>query len=95
MVRLTTHFAVRLTPRGGADRIEGVDEAGVLRVRVRPAPVDGAANDALIRLLAEELDVPRSSVSIESGATGRRKRVSIAGVSPAQLGARWPGIEAA
>jgi uncharacterized protein len=95
VVRLTTRFAVRLTPRGGADRIERVDEAGVLRVRVRPAPVDGAANGALIRLLADELDVPRSSVSIESGATGRRKRVSIAGVTAAQLAARWPGIEAA
>ena len=55
-------FAVRLTPRGGADRVDGVVD-GVLRVRVAAPPVDGAANTALIRLLARELDVPVGSAT--------------------------------
>ena len=45
----TARFAVRLTPRGGADRVDGV-LAGALRVRVAAAPVDGAANAALMAL---------------------------------------------
>jgi len=84
-------FAVRLTPRGGADRVEGV-VAGVLRARVSAPAVDGAANDALVRLLARELDAPRSDVRIVTGATSRRKLVAVVGVAPETLLARWPGL---
>jgi hypothetical protein len=85
-------FSVRLTPRGGADRVDGVDEEGVLRARVASAAVEGAANDALIRLLARELDAPRSGVRIVTGATSRRKLVAVIGVAPETLVARWPGL---
>jgi hypothetical protein len=84
-------FTVRLTARGGADRVEGAED-GLLRVRVAAPPVDGAANDALRRLLASELGIGRTAVEIVSGATARRKVVAVAGVDPAAIAARWPGL---
>lgn len=89
---MESRFTVRLTPRGGANRIDGVAD-GVLRVRVAPAPVEGAANTALVRLLADELDVPRTDVRLVGGATGRLKRIVVEGLAPEQLRERWPGIE--
>jgi uncharacterized protein YggU (UPF0235/DUF167 family) len=65
-------FAVRLTPRGGADRIEGVNDAGALAVRVAAAPVGGGANAALLRLLAEDLGVAKGAVRLVAGASGRK-----------------------
>ena len=50
-----------------------------LRIRLAAPPVDGAANDALVRLLAEQLGVARSSVTIVRGHSGRSKVVEIAG----------------
>jgi uncharacterized protein YggU (UPF0235/DUF167 family) len=85
-------FTVRLTPRGGADRVEGPGEDGVLRARVAAPPVDDAANRALVRLLAHELDLAPSAVRIVSGATSRRKVVAVAGVDPVAILARWPGL---
>jgi uncharacterized protein YggU (UPF0235/DUF167 family) len=84
-------FGVRLTPRAARDEIRSVDEAGVLLVRVAAAPVEGAANEALTRLLARELGVPRTGVSLESGARGRRKRVRVP-LGPAAVRARWPDL---
>lgn len=75
---------VRLTPAGGADRIDGlaVDAAGeaFLKARVRAAPEDGAANAALVGLLAKALGVPKSAVRIERGHTARVKLVAAAGI---------------
>ncbi len=82
---------VRLTPRGGADRVDGVVE-GVLRVRVAAPAVDGAANKALLRLLADELGVARGAVRLATGETSRTKVVEVEGVDPAALASRWPGI---
>jgi len=75
---------VRLTPRGGQDRIDGLGEAGgraVLRVRVASPPVDGTANAALILLIARRLGVAKSAVRIAAGQTGRVKTLEIAGES--------------
>jgi uncharacterized protein (TIGR00251 family) len=52
-----------------------------LKVRLTAPPVDGAANDALVRFLAERLGVPRSAVSLVSGTGGRLKVVEVAGVA--------------
>ncbi len=84
-------FTVRLTPRGGADRVDGVVD-GVLRVRVAAPAVEGAANEALVRLLARELGVGRSAVWIVGGATARRKVVAVSGVRSGTVLARWPGL---
>ncbi len=74
---------VRLTPKGGRDAIDGLDTLSdgntVLKARVRAAPHEGAANDALCRLLAKAAGVPPRNVEIESGATSRIKRVKIVG----------------
>jgi uncharacterized protein YggU (UPF0235/DUF167 family) len=85
-------LAVRLTPGGGADLIEGVAD-GVLRTRVAARPVDGAANDALLRLLADALGVPRSRVSLRSGARSRVKVIEVDGVEPERLRSIWPGLD--
>ncbi len=89
----SVRFAVRLTPRAGADRVDGVSDEGVLQVRVVAPAVDGAANAALVRLLADELDVARTSVQMVAGATGRRKLIVVDGVSPEEAAARWPGVK--
>jgi uncharacterized protein YggU (UPF0235/DUF167 family) len=82
---------VRATPRGGRDSIDGVRD-GLLLVRVAAAPADGAANEALLRLVAEAAGVPRTSVRLVTGATGRRKVVAVEGADRAALVARWPDL---
>lgn len=75
-------LAVRLTPRGGSARIEGIvdwDGQPVLRVRVAAPPVDGAANAALLIFLAKALDLPRSAVALVAGDHSRVKRLRISG----------------
>jgi uncharacterized protein YggU (UPF0235/DUF167 family) len=88
-------IAVRLTPRGGADRIDGwgEDDAGrrFLKVRVRAAPVEGEANAALEALLARALGVPKRAVSIVSGASARLKTLAVEGVSEAEASVRLGG----
>jgi len=64
----------------------------VLRARVAAPPVEGAANQALLRLLATELDVPRRDVRLIAGASGRTKLVAVEGVEPDVLTERWPGL---
>jgi uncharacterized protein YggU (UPF0235/DUF167 family) len=77
---------VRLTPRGGRDAIDGIeqrdDEQCVLKARVRAAATDGEANDALIALLAHAAGVPPRGVRLISGASARIKRLTIAGHGP-------------
>ena len=84
-------LSVRLTPRGGRDAIDGVetlaDGRSVLKLRVRAAPSEGEANTALLALLARELDLPRSSVTLSAGATARLKTVALTG-DPQALAAR-------
>jgi len=76
-------LSVRLTPKGGRDAIDGIevlaDGRAVLKARVRSAPVDGAANAALIALIAQTAGVPRSAVGFVAGETARIKRLRIAG----------------
>jgi uncharacterized protein YggU (UPF0235/DUF167 family) len=90
---VSARFAVRLMPRGGADRVDGVSDEGVLQARVSAPAVGGAANAALVRLVAEELDVSRSSVRLVAGATGRLKLIMVDGLSPQGVARRWPGIK--
>ncbi len=82
-------LAVRLTPRGGREALDGwaVDGDGrpYLKVRVAAPPVEGAANAALIAFLAKTLGVPRTSLAIVSGAGARLKLIDIAGCDPLSL----------
>ena len=87
----SVRFAVRLTARSSSSLIDGVVD-GVLKVRVAAAAVEGAANTALIQLLAGELRVARRDVRIVAGATSRQKLVVIDGLEPDAVIARWPGL---
>jgi uncharacterized protein len=78
---------VRVRPRAARTEIVG-EHGGALKIRVAAPPVDGAANEALIRLLAEQLGVDRSAVTISRGKSGRGKVVRVAGVAPEQAAAR-------
>jgi uncharacterized protein YggU (UPF0235/DUF167 family) len=80
---------VRLTPSGGADRIDGLakDANGetYLKARVCAAPEKGEANASLEKLLAKAFRVAKSSVKVARGTTARLKTVEIEGVSDAEL----------
>jgi uncharacterized protein len=82
-------LAVRVTPRGGRDAIDGIETLAngrsVLKVRVRAVADGGEANRAVTELLATALGVPKSNVRLTSGFTSRTKQVAIDG-DPARLG---------
>lgn len=65
---------------------------GVLRARVAAPAVDGAANEALLRLIARELGIARRDVRLVAGATGRTKLASVEGVTAERVRARWPDL---
>jgi hypothetical protein len=77
-------FVVRVTPRASRDAIAGEHE-GALKVRITAPPLENRANDALRRLLASGLNVPVSAVRIVGGEKNRNKRVSVVGVTRAQV----------
>lgn len=82
---------LRLTPKGGRDAIDGVetlsDGRAVLKARVRAAPTEGEANDALRRLIAKSVGVPLRDVTLAAGATARIKRLAISGDGPTLVAA--------
>lgn len=83
---------VRLQPGASVDRVDGwrSDASGrpVLAVRVRARPADGAANEALLTVLARALDRPRSALSLARGAQSRLKAVVVEGLSDEAVAAR-------
>jgi uncharacterized protein len=84
-------LAVRVVPRGGRTAIAGVRGEALL-VRIAAAPVEGAANDALIAFIAETFECPQRDVTLLSGHQSRHKRVSIRGLNEAQVAARLDAI---
>jgi hypothetical protein len=90
-------LALRVTPKASADRLQGLvaiaDGAGEgfahrLKIQVTAPPADGAANAAVVKLLAKALRLPKTSLAITSGAGARHKVVRILGEDPAALEAR-------
>lgn len=77
-------FAVRVVPRASRSEIVG-EHDGALRIRIAAAPVDGAANEELVRLLARALDVSRSAIEITIGHSSKLKTVKVAGIQAAAL----------
>ena len=90
-------ISVRLTPRAGCDRIDGLVAAGqgepLLGARVRAAPEKGRANAALEALLADVLKLPKSAVQVSAGARSRIKTVRAIG-EPALVEARLSALVA-
>lgn len=78
---------VRVTPRAGRTAAAGIRD-DVLLVRLAAAPVDGAANAALVGLLSRIFDVPKRDIRIISGETSRLKRILAAGLSADQAAER-------
>jgi uncharacterized protein (TIGR00251 family) len=78
-------LAVRLTPRAGRNRLDGVvaetDGRMALRVRIAAPPVEGAANKALMEFLCEALDLRKADIRIQSGETARLKILFLSGDS--------------
>jgi len=82
-------LSLRLTPRSSKEALEGVetlaDGRSVLKARVRAVPEDGKANLALLRLLADQLDLPIRALTLATGATGRTKVIRIEGAPDVTL----------
>jgi len=77
-------FNVKVVPRASRSELVG-EQDGTLRVRIAAPPVDGAANEELIRLLAKILKVKPGSVTIVSGQASRLKRIAVKGVTAKDL----------
>ena len=86
-VRPTTQgvrFKVRLQPKARANEVVGMF-GDALKVRVTAPPVDGAANEALVELLATTFGIPRSAITIIAGLRSRSKVVELASVTEADV----------
>ncbi len=83
----STLISVRVTPRASRDELLGWQD-GVLRVRLRAPPVEGRANEALVRLLSGRLDVASSRIEVVSGGTARTKRLRIEGLTEDEVRSR-------
>ncbi len=89
MIRVTADaraitFTVRAQPRATSSAVVGEME-GALKVKLTAPPVDGAANEELIRFLAKLFAVPRRNISILSGTTAKTKIIQIAGLTSEQF----------
>jgi uncharacterized protein (TIGR00251 family) len=79
-----TRLTVYVQPKSAHTQCAG-RRGDALKIRVAAPPVDGAANEELIRFLAGELSIPPSAIHIESGVAGRHKRLLLKGVSAQQI----------
>lgn len=77
-------FNVRVVPRASKSGIVG-EHDGTLKVRIAAPPVDGAANEELIKLIAKKLGVAKSAVEIVSGQTSKLKQVRVSGITGDKL----------
>ncbi|MFU8796208.1 MAG: DUF167 domain-containing protein [Dehalococcoidia bacterium] len=83
MDRIQARIVARVRPNAGRSEVVGYAE-GVLEVRVAAPPVKGKANQALIGLLSDILEVPGSSIAIEKGLTSRNKTITVTGIGQDQ-----------
>jgi len=77
-------FEVRVAPRASRNRVVGIRD-GALKVALTAPPVDGAANEALRKLLSKTLGVPKSAVEIVRGERGRTKLLRVRGADASKL----------
>ncbi len=75
---------IRVQPRASKNQLAGIMDDS-LRVRITAPPVDGEANEACVKFLAEVFKVPRQSVQLVSGHTGRNKMIRIAGINAEEV----------
>lgn len=82
-----TLLSVKVHPRASRNEI-GELQGDELKIRVTAPPVDAAANEAVVRLLAKALGCPRGSVRLVRGGTSRHKSIFIAGMTPVEVMAK-------
>jgi uncharacterized protein (TIGR00251 family) len=82
--------AIRVQPRASRERIQGL-RGEAIAIQLKEAPVDGAANAALLKLLAHHLGVPMSSIELVRGTTGRSKWIRVQGWSAQRVRAALLG----
>lgn len=85
-VRLTLH----VRPRAGTTEVQGL-HGDAIKLRIAAPPIDGAANDEVIRFVAETLGVPRRDVTLTAGRSSRRKVVEVHGTTVAAARTRFLG----
>ena len=82
-----TRVALHIQPRASRTQITGL-HGNALRVRLTAPPVDNAANDLLLRFLADRLNVPRSTLELTTGQSSRSKTVLVKGLLPSAVAAK-------
>lgn len=78
---------LRVQPRASREEVAGF-AGDAIRLRLTAPPLEGAANDALVRFLASRLEVSRSAVELVAGRTGRTKLVEVTGITPSEVSRR-------
>jgi len=78
---------VHAVPRSSKNAVQGL-YGDAVKVRLQAPPVDGRANEALVCLLGEALDLPPRRITILAGTAGRKKRVLVEGLGEAQVRAK-------
>ncbi len=79
-----TAVSFYVQPRASKTEVVG-RHGDAIKIRVKAPPVDGAANEELIRFLAKRLKVPRRSIELVSGSSSRHKQIAIEGVPPPEM----------
>src|SRR4051794_13505368 len=82
-------ITVKVQPRARKTEVAGVLADGTIKIKVAAAPVDGAANTALIEFLAQILKLPKSQIDIIAGETSEHKLISLIGISPEAVDAAF------
>lgn len=78
---------VHVVPRSSRNAVQGL-HGDAVKIRLQAPPVEGKANEALVRFLSQVLGIPPRQVSLLSGASGRKKRVLISGLGKAEVRVR-------
>lgn len=81
---------VQAQPRAGRNRVVGV-HGDAIKIQIASPPVDGAANDAIVRYVAKVLDVPRGSITLVQGERSRHKIIEVSGMGVAEVAERLEG----
>ena len=81
---LSATVSVRVVPRASREGVAGF-EGGVVRIRLNAPPVEGQANEALVRFLSKALGVPKNRITLVAGEKGRNKIVRVEGITREEL----------
>ena len=88
-------ISVKVSPRAKRTEVAGVMDDGTIKIRLAAPPVDGAANQELIKFLAQALRLPARQIDIIAGETSERKLISLVGISPGEVDAVFQKLIAA